>query len=214
MESLIALVGVLFFMFLVLSTAVEVILETFRGFLEWLGITWTKSNVSMDDALRLASEFTEGNSVLGAKIHAVESVAKQIENKAGEKLGQLKKLSDDLADASKDAADIALRLNEIAASVKDELDKSERKRIFILRFITAVIGSLLVWETEFYVFNILAESPDAKQWLGSLMKVQAPWINILVGGLATAAGSSYWHDKLDKARKLKVIAKDVRELRS
>lgn len=214
MESMLALVGILFFMFLVLSTAVEVILETFRGVLEWFGITWTKGKISVDDAISMAGEFTEGNPTLATKIHAVESVARQVEKKAGEKLLQLDKLGKDLADASKTAVEVGLKLNELASSIRDELDKAERKRVFILRFLTAVIGVLLIWKTEFYVFNILAQSPEAEKWLGSLIKVQDAWVNILVGGLATAAGSSYWHDKLDKVRKLKVVAKDIKQLRS
>lgn len=43
---------------------------------------------------------------------------------------------------------------------------------------------------------------------------QPAWVNILVGSFATAAGSSYWHDQLDRVRKLKVVSKDIKQLRS
>ncbi|MDH5181303.1 MAG: hypothetical protein OEZ39_00660 [Gammaproteobacteria bacterium] len=214
MESLVALVGVMFFVFLVLATAVEVILETFRGILEWCGFTWAKGKVSLEEALSMAGEFTDGNTLLAAKIQAVETAARQVEKEGGEKLTQLDQLGRDLAATGKTSEEIALRLNKIAVSVKERIDISERHRIYILRVITALIGMVLVWKTEFYVFDILAQSPDAKQYLGTLMKVQAPWVNILVGGFAAAAGSAYWHDKLDKVRKLKVVAKDIRQLKS
>jgi len=44
-------------MFLVLTAAVEVVLEVFRGILERLGITWAKGKVSLEAALKLAGEF-------------------------------------------------------------------------------------------------------------------------------------------------------------
>lgn len=56
MDSLLGLLGMLFFMFLVLAAAVEVILEVLRGILEQFGLTWVKSKVSLDEALRLSSE--------------------------------------------------------------------------------------------------------------------------------------------------------------
>lgn len=219
MDSLLALLGVLFFMFLVLATAVEIILEVFRGLLERFGITWVKGKVTIDDALSLANEFATGDTELAAKIQAVKLVAVQIEQKTSEKLQQLDKLGKDLVDASSSIGEIALKLNELAASVKAEIDKTERHRIFILRLIATGIGALLIWKTEFYIFDILAKSPEAAKWAGEFkwftkLGEQPVWVNILVGSFATAAGSSYWHDQLDRVRKLKVVSKDIKQLRS
>lgn len=85
-------------------------------------------------------------------------------------------------------------------------------RIFILRPIAALIGCFLAWQSDFYVFQILAESPSAKQWLGMLKGLQSEWVNIVVGGLAAAAGSSYWHDQLDKVRSLKAVSAEMKKL--
>jgi hypothetical protein len=69
-------------------------------------------------------------------------------------------------------------------------------------------------QSEFYIFQILAGAPESKEWLATLAKLNQPWINILVGGLAAAAGSSYWHDKLDRIRSLKTAASNLKALKS
>jgi hypothetical protein len=213
MESFVALLGLMFFMFLVLAAAVEVILEMFRGLLERFGITWAKGKVSLDDALKLASEFAPDNTDLYTKIEAVKSAAQQITKTASSKIEELTKLQADLAGAGVPVNVIAAKLNEAANSVKNSLDNNERKRIFFLRLIAAGLGCLLAWLSGFYVFQTLAADPKAQEMLGSVVdKLQGPWVNILVAGFAAAAGSSYWHDQLDKVRSLKSVTQEIKKI--
>lgn len=211
MNSLLGVLGTLFFMFLVLAAAVEVILELFRGSLERFGITWAKGKMSLDDSLKLASEFAPNNTELNTRLQAVRSAAEQIKDKVPGELSTLDSLKQKLT--AVDAAGVnalAGELNGVATSIKARLEQSERQRIFILRALAAVVGCLLAWKVHFYVFQILASSPDAKDWLSSLNGLQSGWINVLVGGLAAAAGSSYWHDQLDKIRNLKSVAQGLK----
>jgi hypothetical protein len=211
MNSLLGVLGTLFFMFLVLAAAVEVILELFRGTLERFGITWAKGKMSLDDSLKLASEFAPNNTELNTRLQAVRSAAEQIKDKVPGELSTLDSLKQKLT--AVDAAGVnalAGELNGVATSIKARLEQSERQRIFILRALAAVVGCLLAWKVHFYVFQILASSPDAKDWLSSLNGLQSGWINVLVGGLAAAAGSSYWHDQLDKIRNLKSVAQGLK----
>ncbi|MFE8598203.1 hypothetical protein F0U59_29095 [Archangium gephyra] len=204
MNSLLGVLGTLFFMFLILAATVEVILELFRGTLERFGITWAKGKVSLDDSLKLASEFAPNNTELNTRLQAVRSAAEQIKDKVPAEMTRLATLEQKLT--AVDAAGvnaIAGELNGVAASIKVQLEQSERQRIFILRALAAVVGCLLAWRVNFYVFQILASSPEAKDWLSTLKGLQSDWLNVLVGGLAAAAGSSYWHDQLDKIRNLK-----------
>lgn len=212
MENLIALLGLLFFMFLVLAAAVETILDALRGLMERVGLTWAKGKVSLDETLKLAAEFAPNDKDLNTKLQAVKSAAEQIRDKVPEKLATLETLKGKLAAAGVDMSAIAGEINAVAASIKSELDKSESRRVWVLRSIAAAIGCFLAWQAHFYVFQILAGSPGAKEWLGGLQGLQAPWVNILVGGLGAAAGSSYWHDQLDKIRNLKSAAEQVKKL--
>jgi len=217
MESLIALLGMMFFMFLVLAASVEMILEMLRGVLEQLGVTLMKSKVSLEEALKLAAEFAPNNNDLNTKIQAVKSAAGQIAKKTETKISELKKLESDLS-----AAGVDIKVISIAASVKSDLEESERNRIFVLRLLAAAVGSVLVWQTGFYVFTILctamAKYPQ-NEWIRIILnnkyifnKLMSPSINIVIGGLVAAAGSSYWHDKLDRIRKLKTVVQDVKNL--
>lgn len=211
MNSLLGVLGTLFFMFLILAASVEVILELFRGTLERFGITWAKGKVSLDDSLKLASEFAPNNVELNTRLQAVRSAAEQIKDKVPAEMTKLATLEQKLSSVDVAGVNaIAGELNGVATSVKAHLDQNERQRIFILRALAALVGCLLAWKVNFYVFQILASSPEAKDWLSSLKGLQSDWINVLVGGLAAAAGSSYWHDQLDKIRNLKSAVQDLK----
>ena len=125
----------------------------------------------------------------------------------------LKELKDNLKESDVIPEEIAGELNEVAAYVKSFLDQNNRTRIFIIRFMAAIIGCFLTWQSEFYVFQILAKDPTSKEWVGMLAGLNQPWINILVGGCAAAAGSSYWHDQLDKVRNLKAAVGNLKALK-
>ncbi len=214
MENLISLLGLLFMMFLVIAASVEVVLEVFRGTLERFGVTWAKGKVSLDDALKLASEFAPNNQELNTKLQAVKSTAKQVEKIAQDKLTTIENLEKQLKTTVSDEKfpQIAANINAVAAEVKNDLEASERLRIFVLRLIAAVLGCVLVYNADFYVFQILAEAPEAKDYLSKLSGLKAEWVNVLIGGLAAAAGSSYWHDKLDKVRKIKSVVGETKKL--
>lgn len=214
MESFLEMLGLLFFMFLVLGACVEVIIEVLRGILEKIGVTWAKSKVSLDEALKLASEFAPDEKDLHTKLQAVKSAALQLKTQAADKIQTLEQIKSKLADTGVSVDAVAAEINEVAANVKDDLRASDRTRMFILRTIAAVIACFLAWQSEFYVFQILAKSMAAEQYQGILQGLQAVWINVLVGGLAAAAGSSYWHDQLDKIRSLKAVSAEMKKLGS
>lgn len=213
MEELLALLGLLLLMFLVLAASVEVVMEVFRGVLESFGVTWAKSKISLDDALSLASEFAPDDKDLNTKLQAVRSVAQQLEKKSAEKIRVLAELESRLSDTIPEdqVAKIAGKINAVASEVKAELQKSERLKIFMLRGLAAVLGCVLVYLSNFYVFQIITENPNAQSYLKPLEGLRETWVNVLVGGMAAAAGSSYWHDKLDKVRKLKTVVGETQK---
>lgn len=212
MENILELLGFLFFMFLVLAASVEVILELFRGSLEFFGFSWQRGKISLDESLKLAKEFSIDSKELNTKLQAVMSAAKQIEKKVEDKINSLGNLKNRLSESGVDFGVISAELDEIAVGIRDELQHSERLRMAILRAIAAALGCLLVWMSEFYVFQILVQSGEIKNWAKILQGLQADWINILVGGFAAAAGSAYWHDKLDKIRNLKAAKQEMQKL--
>lgn len=216
MDNLIALLGMLFFMFLVLAATVEVILEMFRGGLEWFGITWAKGKVPLEDALKLSAEFAPNSAELNTKLQAVKSTAEQITKTAAERLKAIEQIEDKINSVAGAGVtqEIAAEIIAIATAVRSDMEASERRRIFILRGASAAVGFVLVVVSEFHVFRLLAEAPETKTFLASFPGLQNWWINNIVGGLAAAAGSSYWHDKLDKVRNLKSLSQESQNLKT
>jgi hypothetical protein len=214
MENLLTTLGTLFFMFLVLAAATEVILEMFRGFFERFGVSWVKSRITLEEALKTSAEFAKDNTTLTTKLEGVQAAANQLGKTKTDISSKLTLIRDKLANlapaASADA--IAAEIAQVADKVKTELDGRERVKVWLLRSLAAVIGCVLIAQSEFYVFRILAESPEAKVYLGTLKKLQNEWINIFVGGFAAAAGSSYWHDQLDRIRNLKAAISEAKSL--
>jgi hypothetical protein len=206
MESLIGLIGTLIFIFLILSAVVEMIVELFRGVLEKLGITWVKSKITLEDALKLSTEFAPNIPGMNTKISAVRNAAGQFKSSMEETNTRLEKLQEDLRKSPENIDTICVALNDIAGKVKVHIDQHEHNRIFFLRTISAIIGCSITWEFHFYVFELIASSPDAKAFSATLHHLSSDWINILAGGFAAAAGSSYWHDQLDKIRNIKTLA--------
>jgi len=214
MENLITLLGLLFFMFLVLAASVEVILEVFRGVLERFGVSWAQSKVSLDEALKLASEFAPHNRDLTTKLEAIKSVANQVKETSNKSLDTIRNIETELKGVMFDeqGSQIAAKINAVAAEVKNNLAQSERQKVFILRSVAALLGCLIVYLADFHVFRILLEDPIGRGYLVSFEGLKTEWVNVLVGGLAAAAGSSYWHDKLDKVRKIKAIMSETKKV--
>lgn len=209
MDSFLTMLGMLFFMFLVLAATVEVILEMFRGLLESLGITFLKGKYTVDDALSLSGEFASGNEAIKTKIELIKSVAQQIEHKASDKINDLNMLKSNLSGVGVKTEDAAAELGKIAADIKKYLDDSESIRIFILRSLSAFLGCLIIWKADFYILSLLVDTQSTPDWIKNIHGLKDPVVNILIGGLGTAAGSSYWHDKLDQVRNLKSAKKQV-----
>jgi hypothetical protein len=212
MEAFLLLLGIIFSMFLVLAAATEVVMEIFRGALERIGLTWVRGKVTLDEALALVSEFAPKNADLNAKLEAVKTTAQQLTSKSAEKIKELEDIRESLKSAGANTDVLAGKLNAIAINVKNDLEQDEHRRIFWLRLIAAIIGCFLTYETNFYVFHVLSQIPECKEFFTGLSRLDQGWINILVGGFAAAAGSSYWHDQLDKIRNLKNAAAQTKKL--
>ncbi|TDQ21634.1 hypothetical protein EDF75_3802 [Raoultella sp. BIGb0149] len=207
MEASLTVLGMLFFMFLVLATAVEAILEMFRGMLESVGITFLKGKYSVEDVLKLSNDISSDNAGLNSKIALVKSAAQQLGGKVKTEIDQLKKLDVELSHNVNNKEKVTAELGIITAEIKKRLEASESTRIFILRTLSAIIGCLIVWKTHFYILEILTNTPSSQGVKSVTSELNNSLFNILVGGLGAAAGSSYWHDQLDRIRDLKALSR-------
>jgi hypothetical protein len=197
MDQLLTAIGVLFALFLVMSAAVEMILETFRGLLERLGITLLKGGVSLDDALQISAEFVPTGTAAAAKVSALIGVAKETRQITEDKLKTLKNLRDELVKTQPAvASEILEDVSQVVADVRETLSSSERGRVFWLRLLSAVIGVALAFMAEVDGLNLALKAAEFNL-------VVPVGMSTILTGLAAASGSSYWHDQLDRVRSLK-----------
>lgn len=202
-------IGVLFFMFFVIAAATEAILETFRGLLERFGFTFLKAEFSLDEAIRLSTEFLPDDAKARGKVVALQQAVARVDRLASKK-AVLDKLVQAI-DTSNNAIDTGLTtaVNRLTVEIKEELDKNERNRVFVLRLLAAAIGAGLAWLAGIDAVAIMEKAfPGITQ--AALLK-ELGW---LLTGIAAAGGSSYWHDKLDKVRNLKGLQDELRRLAS
>lgn len=210
MEAFLTTIGILFFTFLVLAAAVEAIVEALRGVFEFIPSDNNplRPRISLDDALKLSDEFAPGNDALKAKVAVIQKVVEQVGSSAAETRNLL-----DSALKQPTQEDAAAAVSSAVTDLKKKLDGKERFKVLILRALSAVVGCLLVWWTKTNILDILMSQPTPPEWLVQINTViRGNWLSIILGGLAAAAGSSYWHDKLDQVRKLKAVSSQVSAL--
>jgi hypothetical protein len=177
-EGFLTQVALVFAMFLVLAASVEVVVEVLREPLRWLGVP-VRSQVGVEEAIALAAAV--GGASLEARAHALLAVARGLGEKASAALIAGREV------ATLTGSEAALI--DLASELAAYLDAYDRRKVWVLRTLAGVIGCVLVWSADFRILSVTG--------------LESTWIDVLVGGLAAAAGSSYWHDKLDRVRTLK-----------
>jgi hypothetical protein len=216
MDAVIATVGYLFFIFFVIAATVEAILETGRGCLAFLNFNVLVGKYSVDDILQLSKEFAPNPDQIEPRIQALKTAANQLGKKGGDFRGEAEKIEAEILKAVGVKQEIiAAEIARLASSVNAALDHSEFKRVTILRVISAALGCLIVYVGHFYVFELLAAAITSSHSASGipiqgyetlLIKLKdQQFLNIFVGGVSAAAGSSYWHDQLDKIRSIKNV---------
>lgn len=203
MEDTLTVLGTLLFMFLVLAAAVEVMVDMVRGGLERVGIKVLVSRVPLEDALKLAEQLPGSDPKAIERVKALAIASQDIALKLQEDRERLARIKAHLKDLGADIAPISGELERILLPLRNALERDERLRVYLLRVISAMIGGALVFATDFYILHILADMPSTAPYLKQADWARSVPLNILVGALGAAAGSSYWHDQLDRIRTLK-----------
>jgi hypothetical protein len=227
--ELLAAVGMVFALFLIVATAAEQVLEGSRGLLERFGVTLLKSGVSMDDAMKLAGEFLPQDTkdpvaqAALVKVHALQAVAKDYPRKLSEKLGKIDEVETQLKTAFAGIDGLTTLkeeaisgLNAVSAEVAKLAGETERARIWTLRIFCGLISFVLCRFVGFDALSIAASSfPDQLPMLASNYAEAGAtgawtWWGMLATAFAASAGSSYWHDQLDRVRALKGVTASLK----
>jgi len=209
----IGVLGAYFAVLMVLAVSVETILEPFSFF------KGLRKPVNPDDVLKSVQEWLPEGSGEAAKVVAIQTyaaktqtdlveldkTAKELTASATETLKQLG-LEAQVNNAQKE---IAIKL----ATLRERYVANQKQRITLLRSISAIIGVILAFVLQIDTFAILRPLFTDKIW-ESLSSPIGQYGGIVLTGLASSAGSSFWHDMLGRARNIKDTIKQVEVLAS
>jgi hypothetical protein len=195
--------------FFLISLAVETLLESCRGVLSMFGITVLKAERTLEEGLAAAAEFVPEESKEYARFAAFVKFVEQRAARIGETFKEapiiLEKLEKAVTPDEKNAVVDQFKglLATAAEPIRVAMEKSEEKRVFALRIISAGLGMAVANYANF----------DVTQ-LGDQTVGEASFVGCALAGLAAAGGSSFWHDQLDRVRNLKQVGQQLLEIRS
>ncbi len=202
------ILGAYFAILLVLSVSVETLLEPFTWF------RGLRKQASPDDVLRSVQEWLPEGSEEAIKVVAIQTFASQTKTDMEDIDKTVRALRDDAVKALTELGlqeqvntvqkDIALKL----ATLRQKHAGIEKSRITALRVISALIGIGIAWVMQINTFEILSVliPDDVMTSLGSGIGQVG---GIIATGLASSAGSSFWHDMLGRVRNLKNLSEQA-----
>ena len=200
--------GAYFAILLVMSVSVETILEPF-SFLKGL-----QKQANPDDVLKSIEEWLPEGSGAAAKVIAIQSIAKStrtsMDNLDETAKAQVVSAVETLKQLGLET-EVDLARKEIAiklSTLREKYASTEKQRITFLRLLSAIIGILIAFALHINTFEILG-SLFSDQITQSLASQLGQIGGIFLTGLASSAGSSYWHDMLGRARNIKESVKQV-----
>lgn len=219
MDQIISALGALgayFAVVLVLAVAVESLLDTIKlgGLL--------RSRISPEQAMKdVAAWLPDPESQKKAQIAAItnmvsqfkvtaEQIEKQVEQANG--IGQKVAEAIGLGNA---ATELEKRLAATLLAVRQKYTEDEARRVSTLRILSALCGIVLAIILQIDTFQLLASLlPKSFQDFlnsGTALATVAHYGGMALTGFASSAGSSFWHDQLDRVRAAKDAARKVKE---
>jgi hypothetical protein len=210
--EILAILGAYFAILLVLSVAVETILEPITPWFKVL-----RKKLSPEQAMKDISNWLPEGAEPSIKAQAILSFAEDF-NVTREEIDQ--KVKALIKDATTSASALGIPVIEAQArisvglsEIRKRWDRSEQRRITILRLLSALVGIGVAILIQIDSFQLLSGLIPAS----ALASVDANQLHIggmIITGLAASAGSSFWHDQLAKVRSLKETAQSAENLAS
>jgi hypothetical protein len=207
-SAVVGILGAYFAILLVLSVSVESILEPFSFF------KGLQKKASPDEVLKTVQEWLPEGSGEAAKVVAIQTYAE----KANVNLAELEATAKDVtSNAVKTLNDLGYESQVNAAqkeiavkfsTLREKYAASQRQRITILRGLSAIIGIIIAFALQLNSFEILG-SLFSDEIMRSLSTPAGQYGGIILTGLASSAGSSFWHDMIGRARNIKDTIKSV-----
>ena len=225
--GLLSTLGAYFTVVLVLSIAVETILDSIKQnawlmrvahINEWLGfLDVQKRRVSPDQAMRDISYWIPSGSQAELQIAALNNMTREFDiglDDLTRGADAAFSMANDLVAMTGIPRQTAYTRQQLAQKLyvlRQKFDAEESKRIMRLRRVSAVVGIILALTFRLDTFQFLSPmfTNTVQEWLGTSF---VRYGGMILTGVASSAGSSFWHDQLDRVRAIKESARSLQSL--
>lgn len=211
LATIVGILGAYFAVIFVLSVSVETLIEPVSA------IPWLRKKPNPDDILNEIKEWLPAGSEGDVKALAIQNLTttvKATEEEVMKNVQDLKQIADQTLEALGPNSKVTQVQKDLAlkfAGLRRQYTLSEKRRITILRIISALVGMFIAWELQIDTFDILGELfPENVREILTEPNLQVG--GTLITGLAASAGSSFWHDMLSRARNLKDTVQGVSQI--
>ena len=225
--NLLTVVGAYFAIILVLSIAVETVLDSIKNN-RWLQDTvqihqWMnfldvqKKRVSPDQAMRDIAQWVPVGSQAEVQIAALNNMVQEF-GIAAEELTAGADAAYSMANElvaltgiSRQTAYTRQQLAQKLYVIRRKYEGEESMRVTRLRRISAGLGIVIAVLFQLDTFRFLSAlfSPEFQTWFDTPSMALS---GMLLTGFASSAGSSFWHDQLDRIRAVKQSARSLQSL--
>jgi len=214
LSRILGVLGAYFAILLVLAVSVETMLEPFTLIFKGL-----RKRISPDDVMQDINEWLPKYSDQSgaAKAAAIANLTTEYDVKAEDlesRINEIDKIANETAQALgvKGPMDDAKKMLAVRmAVIRIKYGFDERRRIVIIRALTAVIGIFIAILLHIDTFDILADLFPADVRVLFATPV-AQYGGMVITGFAASAGSSFWHDQLGRIRAIKDAARRLEEV--
>ena len=214
--NILGILGTFFAVLLVLAVSVETILDFFKltGLL--------RGRISPEQATKdIADWVPQEPEQARAKVVALKNMLGEFKVKSEEVSKQAHALKTPVSDTSeifglsKPLSDAEQNLVVTLTAIRKAYENNEGRRVAALRVISAVIGIAITFMLQIDAIQLLSDTLPSK--LHEFVTSQAymsSWLHyggFVLTGFAASAGSSFWHDQLDRVRALKESVRSAAE---
>jgi hypothetical protein len=185
--------GMFVFSMFTIAVAVEAVLDIFRGVLLRFGVAYFERQYTLEEGIALAKQVVSPADLQTGAAQALRRMAGAAADRLAADRNRIAAAIKNLDDASGEK--VIPALDALAARVREALSREEQLRVALIRLLACVLGAIVVAVSRFDVLGSLLLTKTT----GTMYLV----VNVFLGGVAAAAGSSYWHDQLDRIRSIK-----------
>ena len=209
MDELVRILGIIgayFAILLVLAVSIETILEPISYF------KGLRKKIDPEEVLKDLNAWLPANSDAGAKAAAIANLTSEYQATVADldkRVEEIKTIASETAKGLGITGQVDELQNKVAirlAALREKYALTERRRITLLRSISAGVGILVAILLQINTFELLAAL--FPQGMPEFFATPyARYGGMVITGLAASAGSSFWHDQLGKLRAIKDAAR-------